>query len=204
MYRRHVADVYRYALAVLRDPDDAEQVTQTTFCNASLGRERTDLNWLLAIAHDVCRRRVADVPVDEDPTADDVRRALARVPFDQRAVLVMREVEGRTYAEIARVLDIPPEDVEMLIFRARRSLWTQIEAALTCWEAQLAFSRDLDGLGSRRERRLLQAHLRSCADCEIFVRDQRAQRSALRQLADVELPKTLAERKFPLPAASVR
>ena len=30
LYQRHAADVYRYALAVLRDPDDAEDVTQTT------------------------------------------------------------------------------------------------------------------------------------------------------------------------------
>ena len=34
MYRKHVGDVYRYALAVLRHPADAEDVTQTTFLNA--------------------------------------------------------------------------------------------------------------------------------------------------------------------------
>jgi RNA polymerase sigma-70 factor (ECF subfamily) len=208
IYRRHVADVYRYALAVLRDPDDAERVTQTTFCNAYLGLERTQkahLNWLLAIAHDVCRRRVKDVRRDEapgDPTADDARRALARLPFDQRAVLVMREVEERTYAEIAHLLGVSAADVEILLFRARRSLREQIEAALSCCEAQLAVSRDLDGQSSRRERRLLHDHLRLCLECELFARDQRAQRAALRQLAEVELPKALAERKFPLPAAS--
>jgi RNA polymerase sigma-70 factor (ECF subfamily) len=212
IYRRHVADVYRYALAVLRDPDDAQQVTQTTFCNAYLGLERTEkehLNWLLAIAHDVCRRRVGPLHLNDgsgafegDPTADDVRRALARLPFDQRAVLVMREVEGRTYAEIARVLAVSAADVELLIFRARRSLRAEIEAALTCCEAQLAVSRDLDGKSSRRERRLLREHVGVCLECDVFARDQRAQRAALRQLAEVELPKALAERKFPLPAAS--
>jgi DNA-directed RNA polymerase specialized sigma24 family protein len=34
IYRRHVGDVYRYALAVMRNPTDAEDVTQTTFLNA--------------------------------------------------------------------------------------------------------------------------------------------------------------------------
>ena len=34
MYQRHVGDVYRYALAVMRNPADAEDVTQTTFLNA--------------------------------------------------------------------------------------------------------------------------------------------------------------------------
>jgi RNA polymerase sigma-70 factor (ECF subfamily) len=201
MYQRHVADVYRYALAVLRDPDDAEQVTLTTFFNAYHGKGWTQmahLNWLLAIAHEVCRRRVGYVRLDDgfgtldgDPTADDVRRALARLPFEQRAVLVMRELEGRSYAEIAQLLTVPDDAVETLIFRARRSLREEIEAALSCREAQLAVSRDLDGHTSRRERRLMRAHVRSCVGCDVFARDQHAQRAALRQLAEVELPKTL-------------
>ena len=34
VYRRHAGDVYRYALVVLRNQADAEDVTQTTFMNA--------------------------------------------------------------------------------------------------------------------------------------------------------------------------
>jgi len=34
LYRYHVFDVYRYALVVLHSPEDAEDVTQTTFLNA--------------------------------------------------------------------------------------------------------------------------------------------------------------------------
>ena len=34
LYRRYVTDVYHYALALLRNPADAEDVTQTTFLNA--------------------------------------------------------------------------------------------------------------------------------------------------------------------------
>src|ERR671937_2489530 len=62
LYRRYAGDVYRYALAVLREPADAEDVTQTTFMNAyrAFARgerpERTK-NWLIAIAHNVCRQR---------------------------------------------------------------------------------------------------------------------------------------------------
>jgi DNA-directed RNA polymerase specialized sigma24 family protein len=207
IYRRHVADVYRYALAVLRDPDDAEQVTRTTFGNAYVGLKGTQkphLNWLLSIAHDVCRRRacyVEDNP-DGDPTAGDVRRALALLPFDEREVIVLREVEGRSYGEIAELLAVSPRRVETLIFRARRSLREGIEAALDCREAQLAISRKLDGHSSQRERRLLREHVRDCVACDLFAREQHAQRAALRQLAHVELPKALAVRKFPPSAAS--
>src|SRR3989442_4115534 len=62
LYRRHVADVYHYALAVLRNPTDAEDVTQTTFLNALRAYDRGERpkaaqNWLIAIAHNVFRQR---------------------------------------------------------------------------------------------------------------------------------------------------
>src|ERR671935_600276 len=128
LYRRHVADVYHYALAVLRNPADAEDVTQTTFLNALRAYERGERpkapqNWLIAIAHNVCRQRfrqslrrphevsfdedVADRIADEDaPSADDIRRALGHLAFNQRAALVMRELEGRSYAEIGEILEL--------------------------------------------------------------------------------------------------
>jgi hypothetical protein len=61
-YRRHSADVYRYGLAVLGNPGDAEEVVRRTFLKVYLRRRRgkrtrLDLNGLLGIAHDVCRRR---------------------------------------------------------------------------------------------------------------------------------------------------
>src|SRR5689334_21866750 len=54
LYRGHVRDVYHYALAVLRNPADAEDVTQTTFMNAYRAYERGERpdrprNWLIAI-----------------------------------------------------------------------------------------------------------------------------------------------------------
>src|ERR671926_1053420 len=78
LYQRHVGDVYRYALVVMRNPDDAEDVTQTTFMNAYRAfargeRPRTPQNWLITIAHNVCRqrfrqsqRRPNELPLEED------------------------------------------------------------------------------------------------------------------------------------------
>src|SRR5947199_252625 len=53
---------------------------------------------------------------------DGVLTALARLPFNQRAAIVMREVEDRSYAEIAEVLGVTVPAVEALLFRARGSL----------------------------------------------------------------------------------
>jgi RNA polymerase sigma-70 factor (ECF subfamily) len=214
IYQRHVGDVYRYALAVMRNQADAEDVTQTTFLNAYRAFKRGERpekaqNWLIAIAHNVCRQRfrqsarrplevsfeddVADryVADDDVPTGEDIRRALGHLAFNQRAALVMRELEGRSYAEIAEILELSPSAVETLIFRARRALREQLETTLTCGEAELAISRQLDKRLGRREKGALRAHLRQCPECATFARRQRAQRTALRSLGAVPLPASL-------------
>jgi RNA polymerase sigma-70 factor (ECF subfamily) len=214
MYKKHVLDVYRYALVVLRSPEDAEDVTQTAFLNAYRVFRRGEVpkgqrNWLIGLAHDICRRRFRDeidhfeeveledaaavaVPDDEGPSPDDLRRALGHLAFDQRAALVMREVEGRSYQEIAAILHISVNAVETLVFAARRALREQLEGSLTCHEAERAVSRQLDGRLPRAERGSLRKHLRECADCAQFARDQQLQRIALRQFAQVPLPTSLA------------
>jgi RNA polymerase sigma factor (sigma-70 family) len=215
LYRKHVGDVYRYALAVMRNPADAEDVTQTTFLNAYRSftekgnRPEKPHNWLIAIAHNVCRQRfrqsarrpaevsfeddIADsIPDDEAPTGDDITRALGHLAFNQRAALVMRELEGRSYAEIAEILDVSTSAVETLIFRARRALREQLEGSLTCGEAELAISRQLDGRLPRGEKGQLRAHLRECPECATFARRQRAQKSALKTLALIPVPSSLA------------
>jgi RNA polymerase sigma-70 factor, ECF subfamily len=203
LYQRHAKHVYRYAYGMLRNAADAEDVTQTTFMNAFRALERGEdprspLNWLISIAHNVCLQRfrassrrpqeveldydVADTLVDEDvgPGGEDIRRALGHLAFNQRAAIVLREIEGRSYAEIAEVLGVSMSAVETLIFRARRALREQLEGALTCADAELALSKQLDGKLSRAERSQLRAHLRECPDCATLARRQRAQRAALR------------------------
>jgi RNA polymerase sigma factor (sigma-70 family) len=145
LYRRYVKDVYHYALALLRNPADAEDVTQTTFLNAYRAYQQgiqieKPHNWLIKICHNVARtryarasRRVKEVPLEDHvdqlavPDADQpdvvgVLRALGRLPFNQRAALAMRELEGRSYAEIADTIGVSVPAVETLIFRARKTL----------------------------------------------------------------------------------
>ena len=151
LYRKHARDVYQYALAVLTNPADAEDVTQQTFLNAFRAYQRGERplrphNWLIAIAHNVCRmrwrqanHRPKEVALDEapepaavhtqdQPDLDEVLQALARLSFNQRAALVMRELEGRSYKEIAKVLGVSVGAVEALLFRARRHLRLQRRA----------------------------------------------------------------------------
>ena len=217
LYRRYALDVYRYANAVLRNQADAEDVTQTTFMNAYRALERGERpesphNWLIAIAHNVCRqrfraasRRVQEVLIEDDvadhlvqpddddaPSPEDIKRALAQLAFNQRAALVMRELEGRSYTEIADLLGVSVSAVETLIFRARRALREQLDASLTCGQAEQLLSRQLDGELAKDDRAQLRAHLRACATCRKLARSQRAHRSALRSLGALPLPSSLA------------
>src|SRR3954454_17244064 len=103
LYTRHVRDVYRYVLSVLRNPAEAEDVTQTTFLNAyralqAGAKPRAPHNWLIAIAHNTCRssvrrsmRRPHEVPLGvaelaapepDRSNARDVLRAVGRLPFN--------------------------------------------------------------------------------------------------------------------------
>jgi RNA polymerase sigma-70 factor, ECF subfamily len=213
LYRRHVASVYRYVYAVLGNHADAEDVTQQTFLNAYRSmaqgtKPRKAENWLLTIAHNEVRRHFRDtrrqsleVQLDEefarpspersDPTVADVLHALQQIPPAQRSALVMREFEGRSYAEIAEIMDVSQKALETLIFRARRSLAEELDGALTCTEAEEAFLRRLDGRLPRREARRLKAHARECLRCARFGRVQRRQSSLLKGISVLPIPASL-------------
>jgi RNA polymerase sigma-70 factor, ECF subfamily len=149
LYRTHRRDVYNFVLHDVRNPDDAEDVTQVAFLNAYRALRRghppeKPRAWLLTIAQNVARRRfrrrsaqIQEVPLDPElavaandydgPTAEEIHAAFRVLPDKQRSALAMRELQGRSYAEIADELDVSIPAVETLIFRARRALRTQLE-----------------------------------------------------------------------------
>jgi RNA polymerase sigma factor (sigma-70 family) len=204
LYSRYGGEILRYCRRRLREPADAEDVTQQVFVRvygALLRGERVRLprHWLLRIARNECRRFVArrsrvqevgfdeaiDVPPEEEQaqwSPAEIRRALDELVPTQRQALVMRELEGRPYAEIARELRLTVSAVETLLFRARRSLREQLDGVLACGAAERALSLELDGRLPEAEKPGLRAHLRGCEDCRQLARRSRAQRHALRTL----------------------
>ena len=203
LYRRHGSEVYRYALAVLGNQADAEDITQTTFLNAYRAleqgvRPRKPANWLLTIAsnaikqrfrHDSARPRqvalddrLADRGTEgtEGPTVGEILTALSHIPPQQRQAIVLREFEGRSYNETAEILGVTTSALETLLFRARKSLAEELEHQLTCTEAQFAVSQSADGRLGRKERRRLRTHIAECPDCARFAQLQQRHRGAMR------------------------
>jgi RNA polymerase sigma factor (sigma-70 family) len=212
LYRDYAPSVYRYTYAVLGNHADAEDVTQQTFMNAYRAyaqgtKPRKTENWLIRIAHNEARRhfqrnqRKADElqfteevaqPHSEhsDPSLAEVLRALQSLPATQRAALVMREFEGRPYAEIAQIMGMSQSALEGHIFRARRALAEQLEDALTCGDAKEAVLRRLDRRLPRRIGRRLKEHLQECRACERFENVQRRHRrgAVLKGLPLIPIP----------------
>jgi RNA polymerase sigma-70 factor (ECF subfamily) len=151
IYRRHRREVYGSVLRDVRDPDEAEDLTQAAFLNAFRALRRGDRPekpraWLLTIARNVVRRRArlrAERPQEveletdsellltlEDPEGSasaDIHSALRRLTDAQREAILLREIQGRSYAEIAFELGLSLSAVEALIFRARRALADELE-----------------------------------------------------------------------------
>ena len=149
IYRRHRREVYGSVLRDVRDPNEAEDVTQAAFLNAFRAMRRGDTPeqpraWLLTIARNVVRRRARlraerpqEVELDSEllPTLDedegsasaDIHAALQRLTDAQREAILLREIQGRSYAEISFELGLSLAAVEALIFRARRALAEELE-----------------------------------------------------------------------------
>ena len=147
LVRRHQARVYRVALRMLGSDADAQDAAQEAFVAAwlALARFRGESSvatWLYRIVTNRCLSRLAprpgeppvqarDIAVEaHDPArlaehrahADAISRAVAALPADQRAALVLRDYEGLSYEEIAVVLRIGVGAVKSRIHRARRDV----------------------------------------------------------------------------------
>jgi RNA polymerase sigma-70 factor, ECF subfamily len=145
-YESRVASVlYR----LLDDRRDVEEATQDVFVQAwrNLRRFRGDaqlFTWLyrIAVNEALMRRRrkrpeieelderLAAAPDPEPGLRDLLVRELAELPFEHRAAVVLRDVEGLTNAEVAEALGISVPAAKSRIHRGRM----EIRAALSQWK----------------------------------------------------------------------
>jgi RNA polymerase sigma-70 factor (ECF subfamily) len=144
-FRLHGPRVWRLARGILGQAADADDATQEIFLRvqekaASFDGSGPFSAWLRRLAVNHClnrleqRRRdgarrdacepdaLVTPPRATFETAEALERALARLPPEQRAALVLRELDGLSYREIADALAIPIGTVMSRLARARERL----------------------------------------------------------------------------------
>ena len=143
LYIRYADDIRGYVGSIVRDPHEAEDITQNVFAKlmtAILKYERREVPfaaWILRVARNVALDHVRarrQIPFAEVRTSDDghdqvdferlecLREALRQLPEEQREVLLLRHVAGLTPGEIAERLGKTEGSIHGLHHRGRTVL----------------------------------------------------------------------------------
>ena len=199
IYSRHHRGILSLCRHLLGSHEEAEDAVQDTFASAYRDlvrrpRERRLRPWLYTIARNRCltvlrarREQPSDtVEVSTAGLSEQVERRadlrdlvgdLARLPEQQRAALILAELDDLEHAEVAQVLGCDKAKVRALVFQARTGLagWRQAREA-PCGEIrdQVAWGR-----GGVLRRRTLRRHLEVCPGCAGFARDVGRHRAGL-------------------------
>ena len=147
LVRRYHSPIYNLALRMLKDPDDASDVTQTVFVKAYEKLSTYDsrhqfFSWVYRIAvnesinqskrakrHEEYESGVTAVfkrtPSDEyrvDELADEIGQAILMLKVDYRMVIVLKHYHDFSYQEMSEILAIPEKTVKSRLFTARQQL----------------------------------------------------------------------------------
>lgn len=139
-------DAYRFAKACCRDDEQCKDAVQEAFARLWERREQVDETkgkaFLLSVVHNhlVSQMRYDQVRVNSgqevlelvNPDVSfDLKEAIAlamsNLPAIQRECVRLRDVEGYAYKEIANILNISDQQVQVYIFRARVALKRQLK-----------------------------------------------------------------------------
>ena len=144
-------ELYRLALRITLNPAEAEDVVQETMMKVWNRRDEWErLESIEAFCLTICRNlsldklrrmdnqaqtldatidpsdsRVASNPEEQTVQRDRVqlvRQLINQLPEKQRSVMQLRDIEGKSYRDIATILQISEEQVKINIFRARKTI----------------------------------------------------------------------------------
>jgi RNA polymerase sigma-70 factor (ECF subfamily) len=143
LYVRYADDVCRYVQSIVRDPHEAEDITQSLFAKLLGKIQRYEQRqvpfsaWILRVARNAALdhlRARRQIPFEEVRTTDEgqdegqferfhaLRAALDRLPYEQREVLVLRHVVGLSPVEIADRMRKTESAIHGLHHRGRGAL----------------------------------------------------------------------------------
>jgi RNA polymerase sigma-70 factor, ECF subfamily len=148
LVRRYQGDIWRLCFQLVHDEHLADDITQDTFVRAFrfMRRYRAESKfstWLFSIARNcamdemrrsarrsrLARRVESEAPprARTDQTSIEVRDVLANLPLGLREPIVMIDMFGMSYREVAAVLRVPEGTVKSRVHRGRQQLARQLE-----------------------------------------------------------------------------
>ncbi|HEX3691942.1 MAG TPA: RNA polymerase sigma factor [Solirubrobacteraceae bacterium] len=144
--------VQRFARALCSTPEDAEDAAQEALIvmYRKIGTLRATAalaSWMFQIVRSECirrsrlpfRRPIPEIP--EEPSAEDaalgrlelerIVESISRLPAEQRAVLVLRDIQGLSGAATAHALGLSRAAMKSRLHRGRKTLRSQLEVRAT-------------------------------------------------------------------------
>jgi RNA polymerase sigma-70 factor (ECF subfamily) len=146
----YLSSLYSFALGMLKDSAEAEDMVQETILKAyeQFHRFKKGSNckaWLFTIMKNLCidrfrkeRSRPVLVNMDNQPslyptpddplidlpsiTPEEIRDAIANLPIEYRLPVALRDIEGFTYREIGEIMECPEGTVMSKLYRGRKLL----------------------------------------------------------------------------------
>lgn len=157
----HIDALYGYAMTLTRNTTEAEDLVQETYLRATRAANQPPISgnlkawlfvimrnaWLNQVRHDQSGPRFVELEPNEQTDdargnphvvylrkleREQVRAAIEKLPEAYREIVVLRDIEGFSYQEIAMVLDCPAGTVMSRLGRARAKL----RAALSTWQSK--------------------------------------------------------------------
>jgi RNA polymerase sigma-70 factor (ECF subfamily) len=199
IYDRFATRVFNLVLRSVHERSTAEDICQEVWLKAhreirSLQVPGALRTWLFRMASRACidysrsktyRERGSPEISDEmleaashEPEAVALRHgemrvmweALAAIPPRQSMALYLKQVDGRSYEEIGRILGCPKSAVETLLFRARQGFarsheMFQVDPKASCRMIGSTMAVVLDKEGTPFQERAVKAHLSDCRPC---------------------------------------
>ena len=155
LYRVHRSRVVSVVRKVLRDPSEAEDVAQEIFISVLGSVQRFDgrariSTWLYRVALNRALTRLRDVVrrqrlhatgsevvraatedlVERAERSAQIRRAVDHLGPERKLLVTLRDIEGKSYDEIARIARLPAGTVKSRLHRARAELAERLRFSL--------------------------------------------------------------------------
>ncbi len=143
---KHAKNLYGYVFKYLRNAEDTQDIVQDVFEKLWKNRKKVDFDkcksWMFRTGHNALinfskrhQRTVYNTDMVPEKltrsnsfeTKDIVELALSLLPPVQKSIVILRDLEGYKYAEIADILEISESQVKVYLYRARKKMKKQLK-----------------------------------------------------------------------------